>query len=87
MNAPVPRYSVPGLERGLRMLQLFDRSHRLLTAAEMARSLAIPRSTAFRLARASSSSVPRARRHRCVGGGAQAQLRYIASLSRRVPDR
>ena len=50
MNAPVPRYSVPGLERGLRMLQLFDRSHRLLTAAEMARSLAIPRSTAFRLA-------------------------------------
>ncbi len=50
MNAPVPRYYVPGLERGLRMLQLFDRTHRLLTAAEMARTLAIPRSTAFRLA-------------------------------------
>jgi DNA-binding IclR family transcriptional regulator len=50
MNAPVPRYFVPGLERGLRMLQLLDRTHRLLTAAEMARSLAIPRSTAFRLA-------------------------------------
>ena len=50
MNAPAPRYYVPGLERGLRMLQLFDRTHRLLTAAEMARTLAIPRSTAFRLA-------------------------------------
>ncbi len=50
MNAPLPRYNVPGLERGLRMLQLFDRTRKLLTAAEMARSVAIPRSTAFRLA-------------------------------------
>lgn len=50
MNAALPRYNVPGLERGLRMLQLFDRTHQLLTAAEMARTLAIPRSTAFRLA-------------------------------------
>jgi len=50
MNAPLPRYNVPGLERGLRLLQLFDRNHKLLTAAEMARALAIPRSTAFRLA-------------------------------------
>ena len=50
MNAPGPKYSVPGLERGLRMLQLFDRSRQLLTAAEMARALAIPRSTAFRIA-------------------------------------
>lgn len=50
MNGPAPRYNVPGLERGLRMLQLFDRGHRLLTPAEMARALAIPRSTAFRLA-------------------------------------
>jgi len=50
MNAPPPRYNVPGLERGLRMLQLFDRNHKLLAAAEMARALAIPRSTAFRLA-------------------------------------
>jgi DNA-binding IclR family transcriptional regulator len=50
MNAPLPRYNVPGLERGLRMLQLFDRNHKLLTAAEMARALALPRSTAFRLA-------------------------------------
>jgi DNA-binding IclR family transcriptional regulator len=50
MNAPLPRYNVPGLERGLRMLQLFDRTRKFLTAAEMARALDIPRSTAFRLA-------------------------------------
>jgi DNA-binding IclR family transcriptional regulator len=50
MNGPVPRYNVPGLERGLRLLQLFDRTRTRLTAAEMARSLEIPRSTAFRLA-------------------------------------
>ena len=45
-----PRYNVPGLERGLRMLQLFDRSRKVLSAAEMARALQIPRSTAFRIA-------------------------------------
>ena len=50
MNAPLPRYTVPGLERGLRLLQLFDRTRKFLTAAEMARSLTIPRSTAFRIA-------------------------------------
>jgi DNA-binding IclR family transcriptional regulator len=50
MNAVEPRYVVPGLERGLRMLQLFDRTRRRLTGADMARALAIPRSTAFRLA-------------------------------------
>jgi DNA-binding IclR family transcriptional regulator len=50
MNAPLPRYNVPGLERGLRLLQLFDRTRKFLTAAEMARALAIPRSTAFRIA-------------------------------------
>jgi DNA-binding IclR family transcriptional regulator len=44
------KYIVPALERGLRMLQLFDRKSRLLTGAEMARALAIPRSAAFRLA-------------------------------------
>ncbi len=48
MNAP--RYNVPGLERGLRLLQLFDRSRKVLSAADMARLLEIPRSTAFRLA-------------------------------------
>lgn len=48
MNAP--RYNVPGLERGLRLLQLFNRSRKVLSAAEMARALEIPRSTAFRIA-------------------------------------
>jgi DNA-binding IclR family transcriptional regulator len=46
----LPRYNVPGLERGLRLLQLFDRTRRTLTSAEMARALEIPRSTAFRIA-------------------------------------
>jgi DNA-binding IclR family transcriptional regulator len=45
-----PRYNVPGLERGLRILQLFDRSKKVLGAADMARALQIPRSTAFRIA-------------------------------------
>jgi len=50
MTQAPPRYNVPGLERGLRVLQLFDRTRRVLTSAEMARALEIPRSTAFRLA-------------------------------------
>jgi DNA-binding IclR family transcriptional regulator len=50
MNGGEAKYVVPGLERGLRMLQLFDRKRRRLTGAEMARALTIPRSTAFRLA-------------------------------------
>jgi len=52
MNAPlnISKYNVPGLERGLRLLQLFDRSRKVLSAADMARMLEIPRSTAFRLA-------------------------------------
>ena len=50
MNAPGLRYNVPGLERGLRMLQLFGRTNVLLTSAEMGRALRVPRSTAFRLA-------------------------------------
>jgi len=44
------RYNVPGLERGLRLLQLFGRDRPVMTAAEMARVLDIPRSTAFRIA-------------------------------------
>ncbi len=44
------RYNVPGLERGLRILQLFSHTNRMCSAAEMARALKIPRSTAFRLA-------------------------------------
>lgn len=43
------RYSVPGLERGLRLLQLFDRTTTTLGASDIARSLAIPRSTVFRI--------------------------------------
>jgi DNA-binding IclR family transcriptional regulator len=43
------RYAVPGLERGLRILQLFDREQTRLTAPEMAKALRIPRSTVFRL--------------------------------------
>jgi DNA-binding IclR family transcriptional regulator len=44
------KYNVPGLERGLKLLQLFDRTHRVLTGAAMARELGIPRTTAFRIA-------------------------------------
>lgn len=43
------RYNVPALDRGLRLLQLFDRSHTQLTAPEIGRALGIPRSTVFRL--------------------------------------
>jgi DNA-binding IclR family transcriptional regulator len=43
------RYRVPGLERGLKLLQLFDRDRRALGPAEAARLLAVPRSSAFRL--------------------------------------
>jgi DNA-binding IclR family transcriptional regulator len=51
MNRPAAaRYNVPGLERGLRVLQLFDRNRPVLSAADMARALGIPRSTAFRIA-------------------------------------
>jgi len=50
MKAINGRYVVPGLERGLRMLQLFDRKRRQLSGADMSRELNIPRSTAFRLA-------------------------------------
>jgi DNA-binding IclR family transcriptional regulator len=44
------RYNVPGLERGLALLQLFDRRRIALSIADMARALAIPRSTTFRIA-------------------------------------
>jgi DNA-binding IclR family transcriptional regulator len=50
MNDARQKYNVPGLERGLKILQLFDRNHRVLTGAAMARELRIPRTTAFRLA-------------------------------------
>lgn len=43
------RYTVPGLERGLRILGEFSRSERVLTPPELARRLGVPRSTVFRL--------------------------------------
>jgi len=43
------KYSVPGLERGLRLLCEFDRQNRNLSAPELARRLNVPRSTVFRL--------------------------------------
>lgn len=42
-------YLVPGLERGLRLLQLFRRGRAELAAPEIARELELPRTTAFRL--------------------------------------
>lgn len=43
------RYTVPGLERGLRILGEFSRQESILTAPELARRLGVPRSTVFRL--------------------------------------
>lgn len=43
------RYTVPGLERGLRILSEFSRHEPNLTAPELARRLGVPRSTVFRL--------------------------------------
>jgi DNA-binding IclR family transcriptional regulator len=43
------RYTVPGLERGLRILAEFSRHEPVLTAPELARRLGAPRSTVFRL--------------------------------------
>ena len=43
------RYTVPGLERGLRILGEFSRHKSMLTAPELARRLGVPRSTVFRL--------------------------------------
>ncbi len=43
------RYTVPGLERGLRLLQLFDRQRTSWSAPDIARELDVPRSTVFRI--------------------------------------
>ncbi|MCC6609894.1 MAG: IclR family transcriptional regulator [Burkholderiales bacterium] len=50
MKKAPAKYNVPGLERGLQILQLFDRTNRVLTGAQVSRALKIPRTTAFRLA-------------------------------------
>lgn len=43
------RYTVPALERGLRLLMEFSRHERTLTPPELARRLDLPRSTVFRM--------------------------------------
>jgi len=43
------RYTVPALERGLRLLCQFNRNDRALGAPELARRLDLPRSTVFRM--------------------------------------
>lgn len=43
------RYSVPGLERGLRLLSEFNRHDQVLAAPELAKRLGLPRTTTFRL--------------------------------------
>ncbi|GAB3626531.1 IclR family transcriptional regulator [Pandoraea terrae] len=43
------KYSVPGLERGLRILMAFSAREPVLNGADLARRLDIPRSTVFRL--------------------------------------
>lgn len=48
-DAENERYTVPGLERGLRILLEFSRDEATLTAPELARRLGAPRSTVFRL--------------------------------------
>lgn len=44
------RYLVPGLVRGLRLLELFDRAHPEWSLSELAAAAELPRSTAYRLA-------------------------------------
>lgn len=43
------RYMVPGLERGLKLLQCFSRENPVHHPGDLARSLDLPRSTVFRL--------------------------------------
>ena len=47
--ADAPRYRVPALERGLQILQMFDRERSTLSPPEIARDLRLPRTTVFRL--------------------------------------
>ncbi len=47
--APEGRYTVPALERGLRILTLFDETHLKLSLSDIARLIGLGRSTVFRL--------------------------------------
>ncbi|HLS51734.1 MAG TPA: IclR family transcriptional regulator [Burkholderiaceae bacterium] len=49
MTEDTEKYSVPGLERGLRILALFSRQTPTLTAPEIEQQLELPRTTVFRL--------------------------------------
>lgn len=44
-----PRYTVPGLQRGLQLLAQFHKDTRELSGAELARRLELPRASVFRL--------------------------------------
>ncbi len=49
MTTPSPRSAVPALERGLNLLQLFDRAHVERGAPEIARLMKLPRASVFRM--------------------------------------
>lgn len=48
-DAPEERYSVPALERGLRILELFDEADPRLSLSDIAKKMGLGRSTVFRL--------------------------------------
>lgn len=47
-----PAYPVPGLERGIRILQMFSAGRRSISPPEIARELDLPRTTVYRLVQA-----------------------------------
>lgn len=49
MNGSDNKYAVPALERGLKLLQLFDRERFEWAPPEIARALDLPRATVFRM--------------------------------------
>lgn len=49
VGSAAPSYQVPGLERGLRVLEAFTRDRREFSLAELTRLLDLPRATVFRL--------------------------------------
>ena len=78
------RYLVPALERGLRLLQLFDRRRREIGPPDIARELELPRSTVFRLLQTLEhlGCVERAdsRAYRLAPGVLRLGFEYLASL-------